>query len=267
MTRVTHLALSYFKANGVEATAGDGTIATRRGRYGLFNLAQHLRQLPEDQWTAYIGEHFDRLRSVTADMPADYGEARHRLRVRLSTPEAVEAAHVRPLNGVLQQVLMLKIPQGGISVSGRAAAEWSVGEDEMWSDATSNTRWDEPHRLSRLVSPAGDIFTRVDGSFWSSSLLTDLSTLLPSPATAGALAIIPCQDLLVFRHLDAQPPWTDLLSLAGTMFELGPGSIAPDLFWWHEGRLERVVRFGDRGPVPTWSTRFRSTMDEMSDAA
>jgi len=267
IAQLKDVALAYFAAEHVTAHIEGDEIVTERGRYGLVNLAQHLRQAPGSHWEAKVRAHFDRLRSVSVDVPETYYAARSRLRVRLAAVDT-HGAVTRSVTDSLHEVLMLKIPEGGMSVTDRALATWNVNIDQIWHDARAHTRWDEPHESSILKSPAGDEYTRVEGSFWSSSLLLDLGETVPeSQMTAGTLAIIPRQDLLVFRTLDHAPPWTDLLTLSVAMFELGPGSITPDVFWWHSGTVERVIEWKESGPVPRWSERFRTAIDGLKPAA
>jgi hypothetical protein len=162
---------------------------------------------------------------------------------------------------------MLKIPAGGMTISPAALASWEVETEQVWVDARNHTRWDEPHVMSTLIAPGGARFVRIDGSFWSSSLLADLGALMPETGRDGALAVIPCQDVLVAWPLAQTPPWTDLVSAAMGMFAIGPGSVSPDIYWSHADGVERVVRCDDLGPIPEWSDRFRAALDRADAAA
>ncbi len=265
--RLIDLALEYLTAAGDDPRLEADEIVTSRGRYGLINLSQHLARVPEADWPSLVHAHFERLAGVSIDFPARYDAARPRLRVRLAPDDAASLPVARQVADGLVEVLMMKIPVGGMSVTEQALAGWSTDLAQVWADARQATLWDEPRDRSLLVSPRGHRFTRIEGSFWTSSLLLDLGRFLPVTATAGALTVIPCQDLLIFRPVDGEPVWPDLVSLGSAMYRLGPGSISPDVFWWCEGTIERVVKWTKKGPLPVWSDRFRSALEASETAA
>ena len=261
------IALEYFSSRDIQATAEQDSIITPRGRYGLLNLAQQLRAVPEERWGELIEAHFDRLGTVSTDVSDDYGEVRSRLRTRLAATEDPPPVVRRELAAGLHELLMLKIPAGGMTIGPASLENWDVSLDQVWVDARNHTRWDEPHTHSTLLSPGGARFLRIDGSFWSSSLLTDLDSLMPQTGPAGVLAVVPCQDLLVAWPLAPEPPWTDLVSVAMGMFATGPGSVSPDIYWSHPDGVERVVRCEEVGPVPEWSDAFRAALGRAESAA
>lgn len=267
LSEIRQLALTYFEAAGIRAWPNGDDVVTEHGRYGLINLAQHLGRLPRDEWPERVSWHFEQLTSASVDFPGSYAAVKPRLRVRLGGDQDHAMPVSRSITPGLRETLMMKIPIGAVSVTSEAAGSWNVESEVMWNDARDATLWDEPRMRSRLVSPDGYRFTRVGGSFWASSLLLDIGRFLPRAASAGALAVIPCQDLLVFRPVDNARIWADLLAVGVAMFNLGPGSLTPDIFWWRDGHIERVVRWTDRGPLPVWSDEFRQAMASCESAA
>jgi len=255
--------LADFTKRGLNAqVTDDGAVVVADGAvpgtFGLSNLAQLCHALERSQWTDAIRSHFENLEASerAQDDLADFTKARDLLKVRVFRtseipPEALEAMTRTALAPDLVAVLAADLPTTVMTVNREMAAGWGVPIDELFAIARQHMAA-EVESYERSSVPIGDgvaVEALVGDSFFVASQIIRFEELA-APGANGALVA------LANRH---QLLWHDIEKVAGTVaavqvmlqlalrgYQEGPGSLTPDLYWWHRGALTLLPGFIDK---------------------
>jgi hypothetical protein len=225
----------------LELRNAEGEITTA----GLMNLAQTAASVPTSDWPALIDEHFQSMMSDEG-IPQSAAEASPVLRVRLWHPDfAVQATKgiYKTLAYGLIAGLAVDLPRKVMGASGDHLAAWGLSASEAWEIAEINSR-NEPCEVIPSVRSDGTELRMVIGDSWyltSHALWIDQHVEIESER--GALLGVPTRHLLVvFAIHDLR-----VLSVVGNMrssnqriFDEGPGSISPEVYWWRQGRFTLI---------------------------
>lgn len=233
---------------------------TVEGRsYGLVNLFQAAARIPESDWPAFVRWHFEMIRGVRIELPAEYEKAAPRLRVRISRAGNFHSP-ARQLCEGLTAVLMLRIPAGSHSFPPSVWDSWGVEPERVWDEALRVTLLDEPSRRRELRAGV----RCVDGGFYASTNLLDPSLSLMH--SLGVLAMVPRNDSLLYIPVDSDivASCASLIELGQEMFAAGPHSISPDLFWVHRGIFRPVIRQVDGSYRGVWGADFSEVLGSLS---
>jgi hypothetical protein len=208
--------------------------------YGLQNLAQTLAMAPTGDWSHLVAEHFEAM--LTVDRPPESAtEALSALRVRMWHTDFVkqspEAVH-RVLAPGLVLALVVDLPKKVMSASAAELAGWGLSEEEAWKAGEENSKR-ESFEIVPQTGPGGIemLFFMGDNLYVTSHALC-LDEHIRLEADNGALLGIPTRHLLVVVPIHAV---RDLQAVSGMhaanrkIFDEGPGSISPELFWWRRG--------------------------------
>jgi hypothetical protein len=238
------------------------------GVVGLTNMAQELVGTPEEDWRPLVEGRLHMLRSASPEVPADYGQAGPRLRIRLSADGSQPGySSYRPVCDGLDQLLMLRNEVGSITVNDEQILRWGVDPYQVWKDALDHTIWDEPRE--RRILARGDVrLVWVRANFFASSALLQLDHLLSPHNRFGALVMAPVRDALLYTEVNDPGvvlAAASLIEVGGGWFVDGPGSISPDLFWYQpKGRISRAVRLEEGRFQPCWGSEFSAVLAELS---
>ena len=250
--RFEELARAHFAQRGIAVTWGHGTVRIGEQDCGLDNLAQTCRQLPEDEWALAIAAHFDGLANAARESDEldanehDFEWMAAKLRVRLY-PADMQLAEDVPTGewGTWREdledtrsTLVVDLPSTVVSLRSELPKLWGHRRDELFARAMQNVaaecpveieevEIDKKHGVRATVLSADHVFVashalRLDawpkllGSHGTLFCVPNRHTLLAVPVTnvSGALAAV--------QHL---------LALALRMFEDGPGSTSPHVYW------------------------------------
>lgn len=242
----------------LEAVQRDGVVAValpdgRPLQLGLQNLAQQCAHLPRARWAAFVGEHMDALLGAEAEANAidraDFASVEPLLKVRLYATEALEESDAdavvlaRPAAG-LAAVLVYDFPHTVSSVPRSDLAAWGRSEEELLALGLQNLAAETPPDREDVEVERGVVLRLLSGpSFFVSSHLLHLQRLLPQKLPYGALVSAPTRHLLlihtirdsrVLMAINAMIPQSYL------HFQKGPGSLSPNLYWWHDGQLTHL---------------------------
>ncbi|MFN3653629.1 MAG: hypothetical protein ACK47B_28960 [Armatimonadota bacterium] len=236
-----------------------GVIAARKeGRQdshqlGLTNLAQRCAQTSEADWPDVVAKHVGALVSIESSqtflesLKNDFEKARELLKIRIydaaALAEMPEGSHVywRPADGIVA-ALTFDLPTTVATVSSDHVEAWGREPEELFRIGLENVRAtrlqaeevavDEEVRITVLEAEAEDFFTAT-----RALVLEDYLDPIPE---LGAIVAIPHREaLLVYPIRDSSvlPAIQSLLPITLGMYDEGPGSISPHLFWWHRGEL------------------------------
>lgn len=248
-SQVLELALSYFSDTGIEVTVTDEGLTTEDGRvFGLEALRRRLTQHDPELWADFVRTHFDVLLSAKPDMPSTFEEAAPNLRSAVVAEADLGwfdgAILERPLIDGLGERLMLRHGPLGMTVTVEVVAGWGADPDLVWDRARSGSLWDEPvQRETHSVAAGAVRYFALQGGRWTSTRVLALDRYLSRDPAYGALVAIPARDE-VLVHQIRDESFTDaalaMLSHTANSFVESPLPVGCDLYWWHEGGLDRI---------------------------
>jgi hypothetical protein len=253
--RFNQAVLTYFESQGIPITLENGVVTAERqglGPFGLQNLAQLCAQAPEEKWQAIVNAHFDNLRrgqveaaEISAQI-ADFDKIKSHLAVRIYPQDTFEETaredmiFRQDLEGTLT-VLVFDLPSTIRTVSRQLTSDWHRSDDELFQIGIENLRQNIEVDHERVMM-SEDLYLNAyigDGYYVAAySLMLDQFTT--GLGKYGALVGIP------HRHIFLTFPINDIQVLQAIngflmalpkLFEEGPGSITPNLYWYHQGKF------------------------------
>lgn len=247
------------RGRGFRCAEVDGVLAISRQdqetRCGLQNLSQMCAQNPRAAWGRIIADHFDRVLGVLDvghDIEAlahDFEAIRGRLRPRLMSEETLRQAGIECVAEVLADelvaVAVFDLPDTTMTVRREYLEAWGRTAEEVLAVAAENLAAAEDLRTGRErfgIEGGGHIDCYGD-DYYSASHLLLLERYLPPGLPFGALVAVPHRHALLVHALEdlsVIPSLTTMVQVARGMFEEGPGSICPHLYWWRRDAIVRL---------------------------
>lgn len=217
--------------------------------YGLSNLAQLCHQLERSEWPAAIETHFRNLAEASASETdlTDPDVARPLLKVRVyrrteMPPGAFAGLVTMPLTPDLAGVLVYDLPTSVRTVSRETVREWPDPVDRLFAIALEHLAAEVPtyERADLALETGGSVTGLSAPSFFVASQVLRLGDEL-GDVRNGAVVAMPNRHGL-FWHPIREARSTiaaikALLPIAHRLYEDGPGSLTPELHWWHRGAL------------------------------
>jgi hypothetical protein len=229
--------------------------------YGLFNLAQVCHQLERSDWPRAIREHFDNIAEAESatERIKDFAYARDLLKIRVYRlsdvpPEAAANWIHRALSPELVAVLAADLPTTVSTISKDIAEGWNIPIDELFSIATEHMAAEMPgyERGSVPIPGGASLLTLSGDTFFVASQIVRFADFAGTPAN-GALVSLPNRHLLVWHPIETAAATVQavqaMLQVGANAFQEGPGSLTPDLYWWHRGALTLLPSSVDRKGV------------------
>lgn len=224
-----------------------GTWRDEQRVYGLLNLAQMCNQTALDDWASMVDRQIRTMRGVGSHgTDVSDGALLEMLRVRLYPPElTVGTAMVKvEITEGLFACLAVDYPDRVETLDRERARTLGRSSDELFDLAMANVKRTanptiELHRLQNgasVTSIAGD-------DFFTSSLALVLPEYLPPEPQHGYLLVVPNRhEVLALRldHAQSLNGFGFLVYGGRDLFQKGPGSISPYVFWVKNGRWARV---------------------------
>lgn len=246
--QVVELALAYFASADQDVTITDEGLTTGDGKvFGLEPLRRRLAGRDASEWDEAVREHFDLLVRIDPAMPASFAEAAPNLRSAVIASVDLGmfdgAIMERPLVDGLGERLMLRRGALGMTVTAETVAGWDVDTDRVWKRARDGALWDEPVDRQSFRVGAGVSYWALRGGRWTSTRVLGLERFLDRRVDYGALVAVPARDE-VLVHQIRDDRFTDaamaMLSHVAASYSESPLPVGCDLFWWCDGRLERI---------------------------
>jgi hypothetical protein len=218
------------------------------GRYSVVNLAQMCNQAPLDEWPSQI-EHFLGaliLRPWEGEGEEDRETVLQRLRVRLYSSELADGASMVKVNLApgLMVALALDYPDRVATLGGGHARTLGRSREELFELGLAHVRATaSPEvRRNRLKSGAELVSIASDDFFASSLALVVDEYVAPEPE-AGYWVAVPNRHEALMVPLDHAPSVQalgPLTFMTRNLFERGPGSISPYVYWVRRRQWARV---------------------------
>lgn len=246
-----------FERRGLEASldAQDGKVhlpgdAPGMRFMGLSNLAQVCHQSPFHEWPGIVAEHFERMmhaldgkEELHDRLAADFAEARALLKVRLYPADVAQHGlytYRTPMDEVIA-ALVLDLPETVDSVHEDQITAWGRPLDELFAIGLENVRTADPVAPQTYeLGDGGSVHVLGSNSFFTASHALLLGEYLPSPLEHGALVAIPHRHAVIYHPIVDQTVLVavnTMLPMARGMFQEGPGSVSPHLYWWRDGQF------------------------------
>lgn len=237
---------------------GDGTIHVsppggEAADYGLLNLAQTCHAAGKPEWTSTIREHFDNaFRSArdSEELDARAGTldgVRSCLKVRLYHTDYRDQTggsglvHREPAEGLIE-TLVYDLPGSVRTVPPDHVAKWGIGEDELFRIGLENVKAERPQPVLQAfdVGKGAAIRALVGDSFFTASHALFLEEHLEAPSGFGALVAVPHRHAVLFHaiaDMRVVAAVNSMIPITFGMYQEGPGSLSPNLYWWKDGEL------------------------------
>jgi hypothetical protein len=243
-----------FERRGLPYEVGEGTVRVERdgewNEFGLSNLAQLCHMVGEREWRGTIAEHFDNLFAAADDdarvkeLARDFEGVRSLFKVRLYPGAELGGLDPKPpasweFAPGLTAVYVYDLPTTVKTASETEIEQWGKSQEELLSAALENVRADEVDVQPLAEGPAGPIACVAD-HFFAASHAFLLGERLPPEASGSAVFAVPHRHALLYAplvDLSVAESINSLILAATAMFQQGPGSISPSLYWWRESSV------------------------------
>jgi hypothetical protein len=242
-----------FSGHGLEARVSEGVVQVAGGdnSFGLLNLAQICKQIPPDDWVDAIASHFEIIRhndgernQLEAEVD-DFARVRDRLGLRIYPEDFLDnemsegAIIYRDLPGTVT-VLVIDLPTSVATVPKGQMATWGLDERALREQAQANLA-----RLAVCEEESVELGAEcratvlLGDSLFTATWALQLEQRLPTCAEAhGALVGLPHRHALIVHPITGSPVLTainTMIPMISGMYQEGPGSISPRLYWYHAG--------------------------------
>jgi hypothetical protein len=230
-----------------------------RNRVGLAGPAQKCNMRPEAEWARTLAEHFSSLDQIESglELMHDFDRVRDGLRVRLYPDlfaDQPEASVLRVLAPGINVHPVVDLPDRVMLVLRRHLSNWGINEDELFRLGTEQARRHEIVRPELIDLGEGISFHTIRGnSFLVSANALWLEEYI-EPVGRGALVALPNRHEVLFHEIKSLEPFVRthdaLAKIVRNLFDEGPGSISPELYWWCRGRWTHLpLKFEKGRPV------------------
>ena len=221
--------------------------------YGLDNLAQQYHQAKGQEKQQLIPSHFEKLLSMKKEEEDlvsnidDFEKIKKHLTVRLFSDETI----VPPGSLVsrddfvgIKTVLVFDLPSAVKNVRPEDAKLWGKKTEELFTIALENTLDAYKPTVSdvKLSNSVTLRFFGGDNIFIATNVF-DLDRYPEVIGKQGALVILPHRQAMVvfpINDLSVIKAMSGMAAAATGMYKEGPGSISPNLFWYHDGKFTKI---------------------------
>ncbi len=250
----------------------EGTVTLQRPgedatHLGLLNIAQGFKQSGS---AADVDNHFRIMVSTLTsaedtfnNLGANFAQARELLKVRLfpdDIPAKIRASLVhRPVAEGVIATLAYDLPDTVASVQSDHVEMWGRPTEELFRMGLENVRREETLAPEPVQLEKVQLQVLSSDSFFTTTRVLFLEEYLPT-APHGALVSIPHRHALFFHpivDLSAIEAINSLKVITAQMYEEGPGSISPHLYWWRGGEFVHIpAEIGENGINVTPPAQF-----------
>ncbi len=249
--------------------------------FGLQNIAQICRQSDRDEWRDLISAHFNSIFNVKDEDNAfrvrmdDFSKLRKQLRSRLYPVDIVNhASEIIQRSGPegTLEVLALDLPTTVRTVSQSEAGIWGLDTDELFKIGRRNLLATGLLSGSVVQLERGTTITVYRGEpFYAASHALIIDEYIPGGSRHGALVGVPKRDILILHRIQnvgAMEAAGAMLQVIVGMYKDGPGSISPNLYWYHNGEFT-VLPYELEGDSLQFlpADEFVELIDELGEVA
>jgi hypothetical protein len=270
----TVLEVSHAGPMPLEVSEEEGVLVSRTNkelRFGLFNLAQKCSQLDPKHWREAIAAHLSGVRAAASvtNTTVPWDEARTQLKLRLFPTGMPNPGIVTfPISDAFLTVLALDKPGMVATVSEEQADEWGIAREALYQTALDNI-WDEGRLTFEPHRAQGALLRIAHGeSFFVASHTLMLDRYVIDEPFHGLLVSVPTRNMAIYHEIaDSSLAFalTGMIQAGIGMYQAGPGSVSPHLFWVRNGEWKTLTAIeGDRlnfAPTPEFESEVMNDLD------
>ncbi|MFN3486976.1 MAG: hypothetical protein ACK44W_16040, partial [Planctomycetota bacterium] len=151
--------------------------------------------------------------------------------------------HRVPAPGLVE-TLVYDLPFSVSTVPREHVHAWGLPEGELFALGLANVRAEgllEPRRFE--VDGGGAFYALAGDSFFTATHALFLGDYLEPVPEHGALVAVPHRHAVLYHpiaDMTVVPVLQSMIAVSFGMYQEGPGSIHPGLYWWREGRLTEL---------------------------
>ena len=249
--------------------------------FGLQNIAQICQQADRDEWRDLITAHFDSIFEVKDEDNAlrvqmdDFHRLKSQLRARLYPVDIVNHATEiiqRPGPEGTLEVLALDLPTTVRTVSRSEADAWGLDVDDLFDIGRQNLKATGMLKGNTIQLEQGTALTVYTGDpFYAASHALIIDDYIQNRSAHGVLVGVPKRDILIMhliQNIGAMEAAGAMLQVIVGMHRDGPGSISPNLYWYHDGDfLALPYELEDQSLKFLPPDEFVELMDELGEVA
>ena len=240
---------------GMAHDVGEGSIRVERNAawndYGLSNLAQLCHQLGRREWGEAIASHFGNL-FAAEDADAEIRErartfdgVRDVFKVRLYPGASLGGMEADPparweLASGLTAAFVYDLPTSVATANVEQVRGWDMSRDELLAAALDNVRADAVECQAIGDGGRSAMVACVAEHFFAASHALLLSERLRDAGAGQAVFAVPHRHALLYApmvDMAVVQAINQLIPSAVGMFNQGPGSISPGVYWWRDGSV------------------------------
>lgn len=255
---------SYFKGMNVTYALEDGTIEVdpeefRFSKLGLSNIAQVCKQHAIKDYAELINGHFTTmLRALEFDKDFDenithFEKVKQYIAVRLYNEEYMayiggldedsEMTVHRYVADDVYAMLAFDLPDAIRNIQPSNVLDWGMDEDELFRIGIANIQENYPMEISQEDMGGFNIWFVNNDHFFTANILFELEDRPELVGRKGSLIAIPHRHSAIIypiEDLGVVEAIQKMIPAAYGMHEEGPGSLTPNLFWYHDGIFIRL---------------------------
>jgi hypothetical protein len=226
----------------LEEGYADLTLAGWSTRVGLAGPAQKCHARPQSEWRRTLAEHFSVLEGLRekSSFMDDFESVRPYLKVRLypdpygDYPEQSVSRLLAPKIGVYP---VADMPDEILVVLRSNLNAWPLDEDSVFELGFQRVRATEklPPEVVN-ISPVISFHTLRGNSFFVNANALWLEDYIDVASPYGALVAVPNRHEVLFHRIRSwellEQTHRALIAIVRKLWEDGPGSISPEIYWW-----------------------------------
>jgi uncharacterized protein YtpQ (UPF0354 family) len=226
----------------------------RGSTLGLQNVAQKCGRADRDLWQSIIAEHFDVLFDTSANAAdavaiehLSYEVARSHIRARLYPEDALKKIPTlmqRPLVEGLLEALVLDMPKSVRTLTRSEALRWGISEDELFMVGRQNLGASGFLDETKASLPSNAMHMLSGDAFYAASHLLVFERYVTEPMPHGMVVSVPKRDVILahyIRNIGVLEAISGMLEVTVGMYEEGPGSLSPNLYWYRNGAFSNLA--------------------------
>ena len=249
--------------------------------FGLQNIAQLCQKADRDEWHDLITAHFDSIFEVNDRETAlpvqmeDFTKVKSKIRGRLYPADVVNHATdivQRPGPEGTLEVVALDLPSTVRTVSRSEALSWGLDPEDLFEIGRRNLRLTGKLKPNTIQLEPGTALTIYTGDpFYAASHALILEDYIPEENQHGVLLGVPKRDIMIVHpimNIGAMEAAGAMLQVIVGMHRDGPGSISPNLYWYHDGHFTVLpYELEDRSLRFLPPDEFAELLDELGEVA
>lgn len=220
------------------------------GWSSLVEVAQLCYSVPVSEWPDIIGNCLRAQISASSlhELPTHLDALGPMLRVRLSAPQAVEgtgAVKVAIAEGLVA-CLAVDLPDRTLILPGDLARTLGVSSEELFDRGLANVRASviPDRRQLSIPGPNSEVIASFSADdFFTATLALVVREVEGAEPAHGYIVSVPNRHeflVLPLAESVALQALPSLIDATRTLFQAGPGSISPFLYWVQQGKWARI---------------------------